>query len=68
VKSKPKNKWHLFSVAISAEVANQYMQTAKTKAKLEGNDRAEFAIRIFESSFHIPEFMNEIKDQKPMFN
>lgn len=68
VRNKPKNKWHLFSVTMSQEIANNDLEEAKRKAKLEGHEQAEVAIKIFESAFHIPEFMSEIQNQKPMFN
>lgn len=68
VKNKPKSKWHLFSITMSAEAAMQNIDDAKLQAKLEGYDNAEVAIQLFDSSFHIPEFMSEIKGQKPMFN
>lgn len=68
VKSKPKNKWQLFSVTISPEVAMQDAQEAEQKAKLEGNDDVKVAIQSFDSSFHIPEYLAEVKDQKPLFN
>ena len=68
VKNKPKSKWHLVSLAISAEAANLEIEELKKQAQQEGNDRAEVAIQIFDSAFWIPEYMNEIKDQKPQFN
>lgn len=68
VKSKPKNKWQLFSVTVSAEVAMQDAQEAELKAKLEGNDNVKVAIQSFESSFHIPEYLSEVKNQTPLFN
>lgn len=68
VKTKPKSKWHLISITNSPEVANQDIKDAKIKAKLEGNDSAEFAIKIFDSRFYIPEFISEMTDQKPAFN
>ncbi len=68
VKSKPKNKWHLVSVAISAEAANYEVSEFKKQAVLDGNELAEVAVQIFDSSFWIPEFVDEIKAQEPMFN
>jgi hypothetical protein len=68
VKSKPKNKWHLVSVAISPEAANYEVSEFKKQAVLDGNDLAEVAIQIFDSTFFIPEYINEIKAQEPMFN
>jgi hypothetical protein len=68
LKSKPKNKWHLVSLAESPEEANLEIETFKKIALEEGNDRAEVAVQIFDSAFFIPEYMNEIKDRKPLFN
>lgn len=67
-RSRPKNKWHLVSLAMSAEAANMEVATFKKQAADEGNDLTEVAMRIFESSFWIPEYVDDIKDQKPMFN
>jgi hypothetical protein len=68
LKSKPKNKWHLVSLAISAEAANLELDLCKQQAIQEGNERAEVAVQIFESAFWIPEYVTEIKEQKPQFN
>ena len=68
LKSKPKNKWHLVSYAISAEAANLELEEIKNKAIQEGNERAEVAVQVFDSLFWIPEYMTEIKEQKPSFN
>ncbi len=67
-KSRPKNKWHLVSIAISAEAANHELNEIKKQAVLDGFDSAEVAIQIFESNFWIPEFMNEIKQHTPLYN
>lgn len=68
VKSKPKSKWHLVSVAISPEAANYEIDARKKIAVSEGNDEAQVAVQIFDSAFWIPEYMDEIKEQKPLFN
>ncbi len=68
IKNKPKNKWHLVSVAISPEAANHELAACKEQALLEGNEEAQVGIQIFDSVFWIPEYINEIKDQKPQFN
>lgn len=68
LKTKPKNKWHLVSLAISAEAANMELETFKKQAVEEGNDHAEVAVQVFDSLFWIPEYMTEIKEQKPSFN
>jgi hypothetical protein len=68
LKSKPKNKWHLVSLAISAEAANLEIVVCKRQAIQEGNEQAEVAIQIFDSALWVPEYLNEIKDQKLLFN
>lgn len=68
LKSKPKNKWHLVSLAASAEAANLELETFKRRAVDGGNERAEVAVQVFDSLFWIPEYMTEIKEQKPSFN
>jgi len=68
VKSKPKNKWHLVSVAISAEAANHELDQVKRQALLDGNEEAKVGIQIFDSVFWIPEYVDEIKEEKPQFN
>lgn len=68
LKSKPKNKWHLVSLAISAEAANMELETFKKQALEDGNERAEVGVQVFDSLFWIPEYMSELKEQKPSFN
>jgi hypothetical protein len=53
---------------MSAEAANMELETFKKQAVEEGNDQAEVAMQIFESAFWIPEYVDDIKDQKPLFN
>lgn len=67
VKSKPKGKWYLVSVAISAEVANNDVIVALNKAKQEGNDLAEASVHTFQSGFYIPESLIEV-NSKTMYN
>ena len=68
LKSKPKNKWHLVSYAISAEAANLELEEIKKQAIQEGNEQAEVAVQFFDTAFWIPEYVDEIKDRKPLFN
>jgi hypothetical protein len=68
LKTRPKNKWQLVTVAISAEIANQETEDALKQAKAEGNDLAEVKIQIFDSSFYIPLYLNEVKETKPLYN
>jgi len=68
LKSKPKNKWHLVSQTISAEMANLEVEAFKKQAIEDGNEQAEVAIQVFDSAFFIPEFLNELKERKILFN
>lgn len=68
LKSRPKGKWHLYSLATTAEAANYDSNIALKEAKRQGNESAEVGIQVFDSSFYIPELLTEIKEQKPMFN
>jgi hypothetical protein len=68
LKSKPKNKWHLVSQTVSAEMANLEVEAFKKQAIEEGNEQAEVAIQVFDSAFFIPMFLNEIKERKLLFN
>lgn len=68
LKTKPKNKWHLFSVAISSEAANHEVSECKKQAELEGNEEAQVAVQLFDSVFWIPEYVDNIKDRPPLFN
>lgn len=68
VKKNPKNKWHLFSVVSSQELASQDVLMAHKKCISEGYDNAEVAIKIFDSGFYIPEFLNDVQNQKILFN
>lgn len=68
LKSRPKGKWHLVSVAISPEAANHDITEVLKQAQLEGNEQAEVAAQLFDSAFWIPEFLSEVKQAKPLYN
>ncbi len=68
LKNKPKAKWHLFSLATSAETASNDYKRALELAHKEGNENAEVAIQVFDTIFWIPETINDLKDQKPIYN
>jgi hypothetical protein len=65
-RTKPKNKWHLFSVTLSAEAANMELEVATKEAQKGGNDQGRAAIQVFESPLFIPEMLSELKEQKPL--
>jgi hypothetical protein len=68
VKNRPKAKWHLVSVTTSSESANVDSGEARKQALQEGFEEVEVAIQSFESAFHVPVFLNEVKDTKPLYN
>ena len=69
LKSKPKNKWLLWSIAASQEAANYDLDEALKQAHAEGNEEAEVACKTYADGFYIPEILREIEgNQKPLFN
>lgn len=68
LKNKPKSKWHLVCLSSSFEKAKKEEQVYLDRAKLEGFEEAESAIQYFESSYHIPEYLSNIKEQKILLN
>lgn len=68
LKSRPKARWYLISVKLSAESALNDVNDVLKQAKLEGNENAEAKIQVFETLFYIPESLQEIKDQKLIYN
>jgi hypothetical protein len=68
LKSRPKGKWHLISIAITQEAANLDIDEALKQAQLEGSEHAQAASQTFDSAFWIPEYLNEVKQTKPMYN
>lgn len=68
LRSRPKNKWQLVSVAPSPEVAAKDMEDTLKQAKADGNELAEVAEQVFDSAFWIPHYLTELKNQKPMYN
>lgn len=68
LKNRPKSKWHLVCVAFSIEKAQKEVNVHLKQAKLEGFDDAEATIQVFDSSFYIPEYLTNVKEQKSMLN
>lgn len=65
IKLNPKGKWNLLTVAASPEAAANEVALQQAKLKDKG---AQVAAYCFETSFYIPESLDELKPQKPMFN
>lgn len=68
LKTRPQGKWHLVSVVVSPEVANLDSDEVLKNALSQGNDKAEVAIQSYDSTFHIPELLSKVKEQKLLFN
>ena len=67
-RSNPKAKWHLVSLAISAEAANFDVDQCRKQNELAGREGAEVAVKLFDSVFYIPEYLNEVNDTKILYN
>jgi hypothetical protein len=68
LKNRPKGMWHLVTVAASPEEAAYQLTETLKQAKSEGNDQAEVAEQLYESSFWIPHYLTTVKETKPMYN
>lgn len=69
LKTKPKNKWFLYSIVVSQEAANYDLNEALKQAHSEGNEEAEVACQTFGDGFYVPEILKEIDGtKKPLFN
>jgi hypothetical protein len=64
IRTKPKHKWYLFSVTLSAEAATRQLQQAVKEAQKGDNIEGEAAIQVYNSPLFIPELLSEIKEQK----
>lgn len=68
LKTRPKGKWHLVSVAVSPETAKLENEEVLKNALSQGNEYAQAAIQLYDSALHIPELLSSIKEQKLLFN
>jgi len=68
LKSRPKNKWSLVSIATTSESAKVEMEDVLKQSQKEGNEKAEVNFQLFENANYIPHFLSEIKDQKLIYN
>ena len=68
VKSRPKSKWRLVSIATSSDAAAHDMEEALNKAYLSGFAEAKVAKQFFESPLWIPQYLTEIKETHFMYN
>lgn len=68
LKTRPKGKWHLVSIAMSPELASIESDEVLKTALSQGNDQAQSAIQIYDSIFNVPELLSNIKEQKLLFN
>lgn len=68
LKSRLKSTWQLVSIALSQEAAMHDIDETLKQTIAEGNENAKVVSQVFESSFWIPHFLKEVKEQKPMYN
>lgn len=68
LRNRPKSKWLLFSVSTSPEKTSLNVERALEQAKKEGYENPEVAVKIYEISDHIPEMLNEVVNQKLLYN
>lgn len=68
VKNVPNGRWHLISTSLSVEAAIQDKDAYLKKSKEDGVQYVDVAIQTFDSSFYIPEYLNNIKEQKLLYN
>jgi len=68
VRNRPKDKWHLFSIAVTAEKAEADLDAALKQAKKEGHEHPDVGIQVFESTFYIPTFLKAVQRQTPIYN
>lgn len=64
IRSKPANRWHLFSITLSAEAAVKELEIAIKEVQKGDNLSGQAAIQVFDSSLYIPELLTEIKERK----
>lgn len=67
IKNRPKGTWQLVSVALSPEAVQLDITNITKKAKEDGKE-LQVGFQIFETDFHIPEYLSELKDQKLIYN
>jgi hypothetical protein len=68
LKKNSKSYWMLFSTTPSAEGAADELKEAIKFATEEGNDDPKAAIKIFDTEFYIPEILEEMVEEKPLYN
>ena len=68
MKTRPKGVWYFVSISLSQEKASDDMNAILDKAKTEEKADVKACIQSFETSFHIPEFLSDIKEQKLLYN
>lgn len=67
-KNKPKDKWSLYSLAISMEIAKEHSKEALKHAKDMGYDEPEAIVQGYTSAFDIPKVLEKVKPEKLFYN
>lgn len=68
VKNRSKGSWQLTGVTLSAEAAKQDISKITKEAQKEGKENFQIGFQIFDAEVHIPQFLNELKEQKMLYN
>ena len=68
VKSRPRGSWHLVSVTLSVAAAELDISDIAKKAKAEGKENIEVGFQVYDSDFHIPEYLTELKNHTLLYN
>jgi len=67
-KNKPKDKWLLYSVAPSMELAKTHSKEAMRIAKIIGYENPDSVIQGYESPSSIPKILEKITPEKLLYN
>lgn len=68
IKNKPKDKWTLYSVAESMEVAKKKSRNAVRRARKIGFSNPESIVQGYESVHDIPKVLGHPKPEKNFYN
>ncbi len=68
IKTRPKGYWRLIKITLSPEMAACDVASILEQAKKEDNDKIQACYQIYNSSFHIPEWLKKVKECKLMYN
>lgn len=67
-RNSPKDKWSIQSVALSAEEAKKASRKIKRRAKKIGLSGVETAIQSFGSATDVKSMLDEVQEEKKIYN